>query len=171
MNFTARLITKHHRARLIAWTLSMLVWMLRVLFDGAAFASRHERQRARVMSLAWLARRVKLLIISRAGELARSRPIRRLRLNYRGQRRRTCGFVNAILGVRVRGLLKRKSVFDRIASLIEVLRHIDVYAALVAKRLGRGLTRRSLHLFALTPAPDAVLATPIPRHACFADSS
>jgi hypothetical protein len=53
MKLHRRPITKHQRARLIAWTLAMLMWMASVL-KGAAFTPRHQRQRAERMSLDFL---------------------------------------------------------------------------------------------------------------------
>jgi hypothetical protein len=170
MNFIPRPITQHYRARLIAWTLAMLMWTLNMLVAGGVLSARHERQRAWAMSLAWLTRRVKLLIISRASVLARKRT-RPLRLHYRGRVLRTRGFVNAVIGARVRRMLKRKGVVETIVALIDVLRAIDTYAAPVAKRLRRGLSRRMLHLFALPPAPDAPVATLFVSGPRFADSS
>jgi hypothetical protein len=168
MNFIARPISQHHRARLIAWTLSMLLWTLQVLCGGAVFTSRHERQRHTRMSLDWLTRRVKLLIISRANDLSRLR-MRRCRFDYRGRPNiLKPGLVNALIGGRVRRALKRKVIVQRIIALIHALAHIDAYAALVAKRR---LTRRWLHLFALPPAPPARLVALAAPDAVCADSS
>jgi hypothetical protein len=81
------------------------------------------------------------------------------------------GLINALVGARVRRLLKRKGLVERIAILIHALRHIDDYAALVATRIRRGLTRRLSHLF----VPPLALATRLvtlasPNAICF-DSS
>jgi hypothetical protein len=170
MNFTPRPITNHQRRRLIARTLTLLAWICRVWF-GALFTDRHARQRARAMSLAALIWRVKLLLISRACDLAHARQ-RRRRLGYRGHRNiAPRGFVNALLGARVRAMLKRKATLERIFALMHALEYVDEYAALVAKRLECGLTRRFLALFAIAwplAAPIASLAAPAPD---FADSS
>jgi hypothetical protein len=171
MNFIARPISKHHRARLIAWTLSMLLWTLQALF-AAALTPRHERQRRARMSLTWLTQQVKLLIISRANDLACARMRRRLRLSYRGCRNvLKSGFVNALIGVRLRRLLNRKGLVERIVALVQALRHIDDYAARVAKRLRCGLTRRCFHLFALPPASPAPRVTLAGRETVCVDSS
>jgi hypothetical protein len=171
MNFIPRPISQHHRARLIAWTLSMLLWTFQALF-AAALSPHHERQRRERMSLTWLTQQVKLLIISRAGDLAHTRMRRRQRISYRGCRNvLKTGFVKAIIGARIRRLLNRKALVERIAALIDALRHVDDHAALVAKRLRRGLTRRCLQLFALPPASDAAIITLAARHAIGADSS
>jgi hypothetical protein len=120
------------------------------------------------MSLDWLTRRVKLLIISRANDLA-CRRMRRWRFSYRGCRNIVKpGLVNALVGVRVRRMLKRKGVVQRIVALIQALSHLDFYAALVARRR---LTRRYLHLFALPPALPAALVTLAAPDAVCADSS
>jgi hypothetical protein len=41
MHLPKRHLTKHHRARLVAWTLAMLAWMAEVLFAAAPFIARH----------------------------------------------------------------------------------------------------------------------------------
>jgi len=171
MNFTPRPISQHQRARLIAWTLSMLLWTLQALF-AAALSPRHERQRRERMSLDWLTRQVKLLIISRANALARLRIRRHQRTSYRSCRNvLKPGVINALIGVRLRRRLNRKGLIERITTLVHALHHIDAYAAHVAERLGRGLTRRCLHLFALPPTPAAPLVTLATPSAHFADSS
>ncbi len=140
MNFIARPIAKHQRARLLTWTLAMLMWLLQLICTGAVFSARHERQRSAPMSVHWLTRRVKLLIISCANDLAHAR-MRRRRFSYRGCRNvLKPGLVNAILGVRVRRMLKRKGAVERIVALVQTLRHIDDYAALV---VSGGTTRRA----------------------------
>ena len=171
MNFIPRPINQHHRARLIAWTLSMLLWTFQALF-AAALSPRHERQRRERMSLAWLTQQVKLLIISRANDLAYTRMRRRQRLSYRGCRNVLMpGIVNALIGVRLRRRLNRKGLIERIATLVQALHHIDDYAAIVAKRIRRGLTRRCLQLFALPPAPAARVITLAAPDAICVDSS
>ncbi len=171
MNFTPRPISQHQRARLIAWTLAMVLWTFQALF-AAALTPRHERQRRTRMSLDWLTQQVKRLIVSRASDLACARMVRRQRISYRGCRNvLKTGFVNAVLGARIRRLLNRKGLVERIAALIDALRYIEDYASCVAHRLRRGLTRRSLQLFALPPAPDTRVTTLAALDAIFADSS
>jgi hypothetical protein len=100
MNFIPRSISKHYRARLIAWTLSMLMWTFQALCAGM-FSPRHERQRRERMSLAWLTQQVKLLIISRANDFAYDPRRRRQIISYRGCRNvLKPGFVNAMVGAR-----------------------------------------------------------------------
>jgi hypothetical protein len=170
MNFIPRPISQHQRARLIAWTLAMVLWTFQALC-AAALSPRHERQRRERMSLTWLTQQVKLLIVSRASDLVAAR-MRRRRISYRGCRNvLRPGFVNAIIGVRVRRLLNRKGVIERIAALVQALHHIDDYAALVAKRLRRGLNRRCLRLFALPPTPATRLVTLAAPDVACADSS
>jgi len=110
-----------------------------------------------------------MLILYRAMELL---PLRRRRVRFfRGRSLAPRGLVSAALGGRVRRMLRRKQIGERIAALIYALIHIDAYAGLVAKRLRRGLTRRFLALFAIdwprsTPVRSATAPAP-----CFADSS
>ena len=172
MNFTPPPLSKHRRARLIAWTLAMLMWMAQVFFCGAAFSDRHERKRGPLMSLDGLTRRVMMLILCRANDLTgfRWRKPRRRRV-YRGRDVPSRGAFRALVGVRVRRMLKRKELGERILVLIHAIQHIDHYAALVARRLKRGLTRRFMPLFALPPAPDAPVVMLATLPVCFADSS
>jgi hypothetical protein len=172
MNFTPRPLSKHHRARLIAWTLAMLVWMTQVLFAAAPFTSRQQRQRGPLMSLDRLTRMVKLLIISRAIDFTRRRyraPPRKP--SFRGLAVAPRAVVRALIGARVQKLLKRKDVGDRIAVLLHAIRHIDVYAARVARRMKRGLTRRWRALLDWKAARDALVLTLASPLVCFADSS
>ncbi|MGQ0532215.1 MAG: hypothetical protein ACT4OF_05935 [Caulobacteraceae bacterium] len=171
MNFTPRPLPKHRRARLIAWALAMLAWMAQVIFAGAAFTKRHERQRGPRMSLDRLTRMVKMLIISRAIDLAGLRWRKRYIRVYRGRNITPRGSIRAIIGSRVRRHLKRKDKGERIGVLIHAIRHLDRYAALVAKRMKRRLTRRSLALFAAPPAPAAPVTSLAMPAAFFADSS
>ena len=172
MNFIPRSISKHYRARLIAWTLSMLMWTFQALCAGM-FSPRHERQRRERMSLIWLTQQVKLLIISRANDFAGMRMRRRRQIiSYRGCRNvLKPGIVNALIGVRLRRFLNRKGLIERIAALVQALHHIDDCASIVAHRMRRGLNRRMLHLFALPPAPAARIVTLTAPDAICVDSS
>ena len=170
MHITERPISKHQRARLLAWTLAMLMWLQAVLCGAAAFSDRHERQRGELMSLAWLTRRVKRLILSRAIDFARQRrrPVRA----FRGQRIvARGGALRALLGARLHRALNRKSLAERLAVLIHALQHLDAYAAHVAKRLKRGLTRRWRYLLDLKRAPNARLRTRAAPTPCAANTS
>ncbi len=170
MHIAKRPISKHQRARLIAWTLAMLMWLSAVLCGAAAFSDRHERQRGERMSLAWLTRRVKMLIISRAIDFARKRrrcvrAVRGRLIVARG------GALRALLGARLHRALNRKALAERLAVLIDALQHIDAYAAQVAKRLKRGLTRRWRYLFDLERAPNARLSAQAAPAPCAANTS
>ncbi|MGD9982514.1 MAG: hypothetical protein AB7T58_18170 [Hyphomonadaceae bacterium] len=170
MQLQNRPLSKHRHARLIAATLAMLLWLAQVLFAGGPFSPRHERQRARRMSLQRLTKQVKLLIVSRAFDAFRWRRPRRVR-RFRGRSIAPRTSVDAIIGMRLKRQLKRKHVGERIGVLIHALLNIDAYAAGVAKRLRRGLTRRWLAVFAIawplaTTVPFGLALTPT-----FADSS
>jgi hypothetical protein len=170
MHITKRHLPKHRRARLIAWTLAMLVWLAQ-LFGGAAFTPRHERQRSRAMSLAGLTRMVKMLMLSRAADLARLRARKRYASAHRGRSLARRGRVRAIMGSYARRALKRPTINARIAALIEAIRSIDLYAAHIAKRMRRGQTRRYMDTFALTPALSTPLAPLCEPQAAITDSS
>jgi hypothetical protein len=170
MHITKRPISKHQRARLIAWTLAMLMWLSSVLCGAAAFSARHERQRGPLMSLAWLTRRVKMLIVSRGIDFAHKR--RRLVRAVRGRLVvARGGALRALLGARLHRRLNRKGVAERIAVLIHALQHIDEFALQVATRLKRGLTRRWRYLFDLKRAPNARVRALAAAAPCSADTS
>jgi hypothetical protein len=149
----------------------MLMWTFQALCAGM-LSPRHERQRRERMSLIWLTQQVKMLIISRAHDFVYDPRRRRQIISYRGCRNvLKPGFVNAMVGARIRRLLNRKGVIERISALLSALHHIDDYATHVAKRIRRGLNRRYLQLFALPPSPDAVIVTLAAREAICVDSS
>jgi len=137
MKLHRRPISKHQRARLIAWTLAMLMWMASV-FMGAAFTPRHERQRAERMSLEFLKWRVKALIISRAVDF--------ISVRWRSAQGRSsklkAGHIRAVVGARICRLLNHKDVLACVRALLNVLLNLDAHAKAVAKRMKRGLSRR-----------------------------
>jgi hypothetical protein len=154
MHLAKRPLSKHHRARLIVWALAMLTWMASLLL-GAPLSPRHAQQRGRV-SLSRLAAMVRMLIISRAIDFARLRFPKRLRSpqKHRGRDISRSGLIRALIGSHVRRALKRRSASARIMALMHALIHIDTFAARVAKRIKRRLTR----LDPIAAAPDAGIA-------------
>jgi hypothetical protein len=169
MHLPKRHLTKHHRARLVAWTLAMLAWMAEVLFAAAPFIARHERQRGASMSLDRLTWRVKTLILLHAADLAPRRAPKRFIFRRHGRNLLRPGLLRATFGSHLRRALKRKHIAERIAILVDALRRIDVWAAGLAKRMRRGLTKCWPLLPAPTPAaPVRTLAV---TEACLADTS
>ncbi|HYD89225.1 MAG TPA: hypothetical protein VEA80_17230 [Vitreimonas sp.] len=165
-----RHLSLHRRARLIAWALAMLTWMAQVLFADAPFTQRHARRRGPRMSLAGLTHMVRQLIIVRAADLARQRPKSRFNFHYRGYDRTPRAVIRAVIGARVRRMLKRDDLAARIGVLIHALNHLDQYASIVARRLRRRLTR--LWPILAAPAAFAVqLIEPACAVAAFDDSS
>jgi hypothetical protein len=169
MQLQKRPLSKHRRARLIAWTLAMLAWLAQVLLAHAPFTQRHERQRGARMSLERLARQVKLLIISRA--LDRLPRRRRRGPAFRGRALTPRSVIRALIGASLRRTFKRKHIGERIFALMHALIHIDDYAARIAKRLRRGLTRRWLALFALNWPHSTLVLSTTKLAPCAADSS
>lgn len=153
MKLHRRPISKHQRARLIAWTLAMLMWMASV-FMGAAFTPRHERRRAERMSLEFLKWRVKALIISRAVDFISVRW--RTGAAQGGGGKLKAGHIRAVVGARICRLLNRKDVLDCVRALLNVLLNLDAHAKSVAKRMKRGLSRRMRY----RRKPARVLAMP-----------
>jgi hypothetical protein len=169
MQLQKRPLSKHRRARLIAWTFAMLAWLFQVLCANVVFKPRHERQRATRMSLDRLTRQVELLIISRARDMLP--PRRATGRTFRGRSLTPHSVIRAVIGVRMKRKFKSKDLVERIIALMHALTHIDRYAKLIAKRLRRGLTRRWLALFAIAwPISTPKLSVAAPSSA-FADSS
>lgn len=108
------------------------------------------------MSLEGLKRMVLKLILVRAHELARRRTPQRFHLFRHGRALKRRHIMRSVIGSRLRRMLKRTKAEERITVLIDVLRNLDHYAALLAKRLKRRLTR----LF-------AIIATPLPAWPLF----
>jgi hypothetical protein len=131
----------HRRARLIAWTLAMLAWLAGVL-TGNILKPRHARQRAERASLWFLARRVHLLIISRAMDFVRRQPLRVRAPLQRGRSIAQPGLMRALIGAKLRRAFKKKSVLDSIFAMIHALRNLDDFARAMAQRIRRKLTRR-----------------------------
>jgi hypothetical protein len=131
----------HRRARLIAWTLAMLAWLAGVL-TGNILKPRHARQRAERASLWFLARRVHLLIISRAMDFVGRRSSRASAPLQRGRAIAQPGLMRALIGSKLRRAFKKKSVLDSIFAMIQALRNLDDFARAMAQRIRRRLTRR-----------------------------
>lgn len=169
MHIAKRPLSKHRRARLIAWTLAMLMWMASVLFAGAPFSDRQERRRRAHMSLDRLERMVIMLIVSRARDFICERPRGKFTTVRRGRSLLSRGVLRALVGSRLRKALRRKDIRERLAVLLGAIRNIDLYAAPLAKRLRRGLTKR--WPIGPTPTPDEVAESLTDAIATFADSS
>jgi hypothetical protein len=114
---------------------------------------------------------VECLILSRALDFARLRWPGRYVRAFRGRPIAPRAVVRALIGARVRRMLKRRTIAERIAVFIQALTQIDTYATLLAKRVRRGLTRRLYALFIPPIAPAAPCASLAPTHAVFSDSS
>jgi hypothetical protein len=170
MNFIPRHLPKHARARLIAWTLAMLAWLAWAMSGAAAPKRRHIRRRYRFISLDRLARTTAMLIISRAGDLARKRFGRRNPFfnRVRGRARWPRHVMRSLIGGRLRRALKHESFTTRVAILADALRRIDAWAAPLVKRVRRGMTKLWPRRTAPgAPAPVVALAVP---PAFFADT-
>lgn len=134
-------LTQHRFQRLVLWTLVLLQWIAAMLVSNRAVTLRHVQQRGDMICLPWLTRLVGKLLIVRAGQLARLRRRRRIRLWRRGCDLRRAHLIRSALGARLRRKMKHKDPRARIAGLIAIVRDLDGHAAPLAKRLRRGLTR------------------------------
>jgi hypothetical protein len=135
MRLPKRLLTKHRRARLIAWTLAVLAWLAWVFSAGGAPNRRHMRQRYGFISLDRLARNIALLIIVRAAEIG---GVKRYRSNpffsrLRGRHRWPRHVTRSIIGARQRRALRHSDVTTRVAILTGALHRLDAWAARLAR--------------------------------------
>jgi hypothetical protein len=170
MYLPKRHLSKHRRARLIAWTLAILAWLAWAFSAERAPQRRHMRRRYGFISLEGLARTIALLVVSRAGELA----CMRRRANpffarVRGRQRWPRHIKRSIIGARLRRRLKHPDFATRVAILAAAAANLDAWATAHIKKLRRGMTR----LWAIAPAsaPAAPLITLVRAPTFFADSS
>jgi len=170
MQFQKRHLSKHRRARLIAWTLAILAWVAWVFSAERAPQRRHMRQRYGFISLEGLARNVAMLVFIRAAELAGVRHRRNPFFSrLRGRQLWPRHALRSLIGGRLRRALKHKDFTARVAILTDALRRLDVWAARHVRRARRGRTR--LWAIAPKPTPAAPLITLARPPAFFADSS
>jgi hypothetical protein len=170
MHLPKRHLTKHRRARLIAWTLAMLAWLAWVFSADRAPKRRHMRKRYGFISLDRLARAVALLIVVRASERAGRRTTSNpFFARIRGRQRWPRHVTRSVIGARLRRALKHRDFTTRVAILIDALRRIDIWTATQVSRRRRGMTR----LWPIHAAPQAAvpLITLAATPAFLADSS
>jgi hypothetical protein len=163
------ILTQHRVQRLALWTLALLQWIAAMLFSDRAVTIRHIQQRADLISLPWLTSVVSKLLIVRAGQLAHLRRRKRIVYWRHGRDLHRPHILRSVLGSRLRRALKHRDIRAWIANLVSVLRNLDVYAAPLARRLRRGLTRlwRIISPIAPTVALCGASASP----PVFSDSS
>jgi hypothetical protein len=162
------IFTEHRRKRLTLWALTVLGWLMSVLFGDRDVSVRHLNQRLDYLFLDELTDVTRALLVSRALQFAKVRMPRRLHYWRHGRSLRRAHFMRSFLGKRFRRLLAHRDLKTRIAQLIAVLRNLDVYARRLMQRM-RNLRR----LWRIVPriAPGAlILGAPAPTPA-LADSS
>ena len=149
------IFTDHRRKRLTLWALTVLGWLMWVLFGEGDAHGRRLKQRLHHVCLHALTRVTIALLVCRALQFAKVRFRGRLHYWKHGRSLYRAHFMRSFLGARFRRLLKRRDLKTRIAQLIEVLRDIDAYARRLAQRL-RTLRR----LWRVVPkiAPAALIA-------------
>lgn len=121
----------------------MLAWIAWAVSSAASPKRRHIRRRYRFISLDRLTRTVALLIISRAGDLARRRHEKANPFfnRVRGRARWPRHVFRSLIDGRLRRALKHRDFTARIALLSDALRRIDAWAAPLVKRLRHGMTK------------------------------
>lgn len=162
-------LTQHRLRRLALWTLTLLQWIAAILSTDHALGSRQLQQRFVFLSLPWLTRRVSLILIVRASQLAGPRRRQRIRFWRRGRDMRCSHLIRTVLGARLRRALRHKDACAWIAKLIHVLRNLDAYARPLRRRLHGGLTRLWRRAPAIAPATP--IYAPRTSTTAFADSS
>jgi hypothetical protein len=160
--------TEHRRKRLTLWALTVLGWLMSVLFGDRDVSVRHLKQRLDYVFLDELTDITRALLVSRALQFAKVRMPRRLHYWKNGRSLRRPHFMRSFLGARFRRLLTHRDLKTRIAQLIAVLRNLDTHARRLALRM------RKLHrLWRIVPriAPAALILGPPAPPPALADSS
>ena len=162
------IFTEHRRKRLTLWALTVLGWLMSVLFGDADAHGRRLKQRLHHVCLEHLTRTTITLLVARALHFAKVR--RRGRLHYwrHGRSLRRAHFMRSFIGARFRRLLTHKDLETRIAQLIAVLRDLDTHARRLMRRL-----RRLRRLWRDLPkiAPAALILGPPASSPAAVDSS
>jgi hypothetical protein len=162
------IFTEHRRKRLTLWALTVLGWLMSVLFGNRDVSVRHLNQRLDFVFLDELTDVTRALLVSRALQFASVRTPRRLHYWKHGRSLRRVHFMRSFLGARFRRLLAHRDLKTRIAQLIAVLRNLDVYARRLMQRM------RKLHrLWRIVPriAPAALMLGPPAPPPAVCDSS
>ena len=163
------ILNQHRLRRLALWTLAVLSWITAMMFHDRALTFRHVAQRLDLISLPWLTQLVSKLLVNRAAQLARLRPPKHIRYWRHGRDLHRPHMLRSVIGARPRRALRHKDIRAWLENLMAVLRNLDAYAAPLAKRFRRGLTRLWRILPPIAPAA-ALLGPPAPPPAV-ADSS
>ena len=162
------IFTEHRRKRLTLWALTVLGWLMSVLFGDRDVSVRHLNQRLDFVFLDELTDVTRALLVSRALQFAKAPNRGRLHYWKFGRSLRRAHFMRSFLGAHFRRLLTHRDLKTRIAQLIDVLRDLDAHARRLAQRM------RTLHrLWRIVPqiAPAALmLGSPASRPA-LSDSS
>jgi hypothetical protein len=162
------IFTEHRRKRLTLWALTVLGWLMSVLFGERDVSVRHLNQRLHHVFLDQLTGVTIALLVSRALQFAKVRMPRRLHYWRHGRSLRRAHFMRSFLGAGFRRVLKHRDLKTRIAQLIAVLRDLDAHARRLARRL-----KQLRRLWRLVPqiAPVALILGPPACSPAFSDSS
>jgi hypothetical protein len=160
--------TEHRRKRLTLWALTVLGWLMSVLFGERDVSVRHLQQRLDHVFLDKLTDVTRALLVSRALNFAKVRIRGRLQYWKHGRSLRRAHFMRSFLGSRFRRLLAHRDLKTRIAQLIAVLRNLDSYARGLMKRM-----RKLYRLWRIVPriAPATTLRGAFAPMPALADSS
>ena len=162
------IFTEHRRKRLTLWALTVLGWLMSVLFGARDVSVRHLNQRLHHVFLDQLTGVTTALLVSRALQFAKVRLRARLHYWKHGRSLRRAHFMRSFLGARFRRLLNHQDLKTRIAQLIAVLRNLDTHARRLMQRV------RKLHrLWRIVPhiaLAALILGSPASPPA-FSDSS
>jgi hypothetical protein len=162
------IFTEHRRKRLTLWALTVLGWLMSVLFGDRDVSVRHLQQRLEHLFLVELTDVTRALLVSRALQFAKVRIRGRLHYCKHGRSVRRAHFMRSFLGARFRRLLAHRDLKTRIAQLIAVLRDLDTHARRLMQRM------RKLHgLWRVVPeiGPAVLILGPLASTPAFSDSS
>jgi hypothetical protein len=160
--------TEHRRKRLTLWALTVLGWLMSVLFGERDVSVRHLQQRLDYVFLDELTDMTRALLVGRALQLAKVRMPRRLQYWRHGRSLRRAHFMRSFLGAHFRRLLNHKDLKTRIAQLIAVLRDLDSHARRLMQRM-----RKLYRLWRIAPriAPATTVRGGFAPMPALADSS
>lgn len=152
------IFTEHRRKRLTLWALTVLGWLMSVLFGNRDVSVRQLNQRLDFVFLDELTDVTRALLVSRALQFAKIPGRGRLHHWKNGRSLRRAHFMRSFLGAHFRRLLTHKDLKTHIAQLTELLTHLDTQARRLAQRM-----RRLYRLWRVVPpiaAAEALYGAP-----------
>jgi hypothetical protein len=158
MKTSSRFIPDHRLARLVRWGEAVLAWLAAIIVADATPQRRHHH---RCAMLELMPRFIECLLVLRAATLARIAPRKRTARPANapaGFTRRTPSrsqTLRAAIGLSMRRRLRPRDLAARFHIWLDALTNLDAYAAPLAARAKRRLTRLRA-IIPVRPPHDAV---------------